>query len=760
MAGIPFAKYAKIPLGVYLTTALLLLLVSFAAWIFGAKQKLALIIIPLFFCYGAIRYEIYDQPLPTDHISFYHHAERHIYLTGFIEEIPDQRDLVTNLRVSTSAIDLGFGDRSVQGTVLVKLYAPTLPSYGDKIRVYGVLNAPPENPEFSYREYLLNHGITSMLTASEVTVLPGAKTSLLGSLTNNARANIYQRIEKLYPPPSAYLITGILIGLDKQIPPSITQAFVDTGTSHIIAISGFNISIITALLITLLTRLAGKRWGSLLSILGIGIYTLIAGGDPPVVRAALMGSLAAFGILIGRRNATLTLLFFAGLVMTFFDPITLFEPGFQLSFAATLGIISLVPPMEVWIRERFSDAFSEERKDGLLTLITDLFLITFAAQTTTLPVILAHFGKLPLITFIANPLILPLQPPLLLLSGISVFVSYIWYPAGQLIAMFAYPFAFSTIWIVEKLAPHSGFSIHFNFNNSVFIFLYYFSLLFASTTWKWMKGWFKPAIILPATFAIIFLIWQQAGKLPDGKTHILIPSAGKTDVILITTPEGEHVLINGGDKSSILLQHLGTVIPIFDKKVDLLVIANTQEENISALLKTLSLYPPEQVIWSGNRETSYSSKQLFNNLMADQIPVEFIQTGDVIELGSGLLLETLNVNQKGAVFRLSSGGFSLFLPLGINRGAIEELLAQESLSVTGYYLSENGYPPSNPSELISSISAEFYLLSFGFDNFATLPDDTLINSLNTSNLFRTDEDGWIEIIVDQNEYIVRTQLDN
>lgn len=757
MAGILFARVAKLPMNFYLISALVLFLLSLAAWKLGAKQKIALLIIPLFFMYGALRYELSNQPYQTDHVSFYHNSERHIYLTGSVQSLPDERDQVTNLKLSAKYIDLGFGDQPASGNVLVKLYTPYQVEYGDLVRVYGVMEAPPESAEFSYREYLLNQGITSLLTTDNLTILPGEDTSYFGKLITSTRMAIYERVERLFPPPSASLVNGILIGLDKQIPPETAQAFIDTGTSHIVAISGFNISIITAILITLLTRLTGKRWGTLLSILGISIYTLIAGADPPVVRSAMMGGLAAFGVLIGRRNATLTLLFFAGMIMTLIEPATLFEAGFQLSFAATLGIISMVPPMEVWVRERLFGVISEERLDGIVTIITDLFLITFAAQATTLPVILAHFGKLPWITFLANPLILPLQPPLLVLSGAAVILSYLWIPAGQILAMAAYPFAWATIWIVEWLAPYSSPSLHFNLDNTAFIVVYYSVLVFAGAVWQRTKSWFKPAILLPAALVGVFIIWQQVGGLPDGKTHILIPAAGKTDALLITTPNGEHVLINGGDKSSILLEHLGETIPAFTKKIDLLVIANTQESNLSALPSTMRLYPPQRVIWSGNRDASYSSQVLSNDLLTKKIPFDFIQTGDVVDLGGGLELKALHVNQRGAVYLLTQGGFSLFLPIGVNREAINDLVRMEPLAVTGYYLSENGYPPANPPDLIKSYPAEFYLFGFGFDNFAILPDEQLLNSLNTANLFRTDVNGWIEIVVESDQYSVRTQ---
>jgi len=758
MLGIPLAKYLNAPMPVYLVFAGVLLILALIFWLLDARQRVALLIIPLFLFYGAIRYSIYDQPYPSDHVSFFHNADRHVYLTGFVTELPDERDSVTNLKIAASAIDLGYGDQPASGLVLVKLYTPYTVSYGDKVRVSGVLGAPPESGGFSYREYLLNKGITSLLTTSKLTVLPGRQTTWLGSLTNGARLTIFSRVEKLFSPPEAYLIAGILIGMDKQIPPEVDQAFVDTGTSHIIAISGFNISIIAVILITLFTSLFGKRWGTIAAIIGIGFYTLLAGADPPVVRAAVMGSLGALGVLLKRRNATLTLLFFAGMLMAFFDPNILYEPGFQLSFAATLGIISIVPPMVDRTREWLGRFLSDERAVKALTILSDLFIITIAAQITTLPIILAHFGKLSLITFVANPLILPLQPALMILSGLAVIVSFLWMPFGSIAAAAAYPFAWVTIWVVEKLAPFSRPSLHFNADELGFIITYYTLLVIVPIYWTRLKEWFKPSVYIPVAIVLVFLVWRQVALLPDGKTHILIPSVGKADAILITTPSGEHVLINGGDKSSVLLDSLGRTISPYAKKLDLLVIANTQENDLGALPKVIGLYPPDKVIWSGNREASYSSEKLYLDLARERIPFTFAEEGSSVDLGDGLILRTENVNERGAVYTLEQGGFSILLPLGVNGEAIDELVSREPSTPTGYFLSENGYPPSNPAALIHRFPAEFYILSFGFDNFAILPSQELLDLLGSNNLFRTDEMGWIEIVTDGSEYQVNSQF--
>ena len=129
----------------------------------------------------------------------------------------------------------------------------------------------------------------------------------------------------------------------------VQQAFRDTGTAHIIAISGFNITILAGLFMTISRRLFKGRLNFLAAVAGIAIYTLLVGAEPSVVRAAIMGGLGILAQELGRRQFALNSLAFTAVVMCLFNPFMPWDVSFQLSFFATLGLILYAQPFEAWV---------------------------------------------------------------------------------------------------------------------------------------------------------------------------------------------------------------------------------------------------------------------------------------------------------------------------------------------------------------------------------------------------------------------------
>jgi competence protein ComEC len=255
-------------------------------------------------------------------------------------------------------------------------------------------------------------------------------------------------------------LAGILLGIECRILEDLRQAYSATGTTHIIAISGFNITILAGLTITVLSRYLGRTRGLIVAGVIIALYTLFVGADAPVVRAAIMGTLALLARHLGRRTNGLTSLAAASMTMTLFAPQSIHDVGFQLSFAATLGLILYAEPLKhaaIYLIKRLIPNIDPRRWGNALAEIT---LFTLAAQLTTLPIIMWHFHQISLVSLIANAFILPLQPLLMILSGIAAIVGLIWHPLGQLIACSAWPFSALTNQLVLSLAETPGGVIH------------------------------------------------------------------------------------------------------------------------------------------------------------------------------------------------------------------------------------------------------------------------------------------------------------
>src|SRR5215207_8564584 len=257
---------------------------------------------------GAARYQISVPKFDAFHIAFYNDRDYDLLITGTLTEPPDYRDNYTNLRVDVSNVDTGDGDLPAEGLLLVRVSNNQVFHYGEILRLRGKLKTPPENEDFSYRDYLAAQHIHSYMSSAEVTILPGTGgnpfSRAMYSIKDKSLTNIY----RLFPDPESSLMAGILLGVDTGLTQELQQAFKNTGTAHIIAISGFNMSIIAGLFVIFFSRFLGPRRGAVLAILGIILYTVLVGGDAAVVRAALMGGLALFAKELGRRQAALNTL--------------------------------------------------------------------------------------------------------------------------------------------------------------------------------------------------------------------------------------------------------------------------------------------------------------------------------------------------------------------------------------------------------------------------------------------------------------------
>ena len=249
-------------------------------------------ILPVAFLFGGLWYQFRQPNFDAFHIAFYNDRSYDILVTGTLAKPPDYRDTYTNLQLNVEAVDSGSGDMPVQGMVLVRAPALATYEYGQRVRVRGSLKTPPEDEEFSYRDYLARQNIHSYMSIADVTILPGNGGNFFFAQVYKLKAKLLENTYRLYQDPEASLLAGILFGVDTGLTSELQDAFKNTGTAHIIAISGFNIAIIAGIFFSIFKNLFGEKRGAAFAILGIFFYTLLVGAEAAVVRAAFMGSIS------------------------------------------------------------------------------------------------------------------------------------------------------------------------------------------------------------------------------------------------------------------------------------------------------------------------------------------------------------------------------------------------------------------------------------------------------------------------------------
>lgn len=388
-----------------------------------------------------------------------------VVFTGAVVQQPDRREERQTVVVATEAV---MADGLVQPLrTLVQLRLPAAPTvrYGQRLRVEGRLEIPSGATSFDYRGLLARRGIHAMMRNPDLTLLPGGTAPLQPLLLLNDTA--HATVLRLLPEPHASLLIGILLGLQSTLPDDVREEFRTTGTTHIMVISGWNITLVITTIAAVLfaaglTR-RGAGWGALLMV---GLFVGFVGGSPAVLRAAVMGSLVVWAELVGRPSHSWTLLFAACGVLTLLDPYALWDLGFQLSALATAGLFAWGEPLRTLL------AHGPLRWRGLRWVVEPL-ASTLAALSLVIPLLMSSFGTVSLVSPLANILLLPAVPFAFGWGVLATVAGLVVLPLGQLLATLSWPFLHWMLAVVHFCARLPGATMEVGAWSSSILWIWY-----------------------------------------------------------------------------------------------------------------------------------------------------------------------------------------------------------------------------------------------------------------------------------------------
>ena len=509
---------------------------------------------------GAARYQA--QPLapcftPAD-LAFYNGTAEHpvrATVEGVIVGYPDPQEARVSYRLRAERLTIGAETRPVQGDVLVQTARFPEYVYGDRIRAAGQLETPPTYDDFDYAAYLSVRGIDSLLRRGRIELIAHDQGSPFWAALYGLRSRCSALLNRVLPEPAASLANGMLLGIEGGIPPEVDEAFKATGTTHVIVISGSNIALLTGVLMGLLGLLIGKRRAAWPTAVAVVLYVLLVGADPSALRAGVMGVLFVFAIVLGRASTAYVSLCFAALIMTLLNPLALWDVGFQLSFAATLGLILFTPSIQARFERFFTPRLPQEHAHWILGFLSTGLIVTLAAQILTLPLIVFYFGRLSVVGLLANLLILPAQPPIMVGGMITLIVGLIWELLGQIAAVVPWFFLTYTTAVVETLAAVPFASVETGALGRVAAVLYLVVLLIALIVRG--RPQLRPLLrLLPAprraaawlAVAVVpaLLMVTAIDLRPDGQLHVTFIPGADGEAALVTTPGGRQVWIWDG----------------------------------------------------------------------------------------------------------------------------------------------------------------------------------------------------------------------
>lgn len=585
--------------------------------------------------------------------------------------MPVAGDRTSRFYVKVDAGENQQGDQfPLSGKVLIEIPVGSEFEYGDRIRIHGMAETPPENESFSYREYLAYEGVYSLFSYPYVELVEKDAGNPLMQSIYSYRQHAHKTIGIIFPQPEAALISGILLGLDDDIPADVVAAFRETGTAHIIAISGFNIAIIASFIFWIFRRVTLRWNAAIITVVILFLYSIFVGWQPAVVRAAIMGSMAILGSLIGRRGAGLNTLAFTAALMCFFNPFLPWNISFQLSFTATLGLILLGDPMQrgfsAWLERRIP----KENAKKIAQWVGEYLLLTIAAQIATLPVIAFQFQRISLTALIANPLILPAQPLLMVLGAITVFIASLFLPAGNLLAYLVLPLASYTIRVVEKLAELPG-ELQISALPPWLIIGVYLLAFTGFVFREKLKQHITPTVVLIGAGLITVIFWKGALARPDGNLHLVIPDIENSNAIILKTPGGKTILFNGATSSSLLTSVIEQQLSIFDRELEALFITDSKATTISGLVSMVEDIGVQQCFWGSGVPSSRTARRLESGLRSSGSDTMLLEEGQVFEVEEGILIEVLENSLEGTSLLVSQGNFKALIPGGVPASDLE-----------------------------------------------------------------------------------------
>jgi len=349
----------------------------------------------------------------------------------------------------------------------IQLYAPRFPEYryGDLLLVRGTINSIPD----TYARYFEKERISGTLRFAEITLMSHDNGSKILSGLFNIKRFTEHAFNRALPEKQAAFLSGILLGETAEFSPEFKENLSRTGTNHLVALSGYNISIIGKGIMAALGAWFSRRKTFVITTFAIFGFVIMTGAEASVVRAAIMGFLVLLADRTERLYSFRNALAIAAFFMILMNPkLLLFDVGFQLSFAAVMGLVYVEPAL--------SRIFRPFRNPGIFGW-RDNFFQTFSAQIAVFPILASVFGIFSPISLITNMLVLLFIPLTMFLGFLIMLTSILSTYISLIVALITNVFLTYELWVIDFFAK---IPLQISFNESMFMFsaLYYLALIF------------------------------------------------------------------------------------------------------------------------------------------------------------------------------------------------------------------------------------------------------------------------------------------
>ena len=790
--------YIEPSLAISLLAVLLILI--FVCALAGIRELVIYVLLASIFLLGALDIgRIVNPEVPPDHISRL--AGKEVYMEGLVSEDPRLSEDRAELVIESSRVFAGTSTIPASGKLLIRVMDredSEMPKYGDLIRFQTKLKAPRSfrNPGgFDYERYLLFKGIRVrglVKSAAGIVVIRENQGNVFRFHLEIFRSYLRGIIKSRSSMPAAAIIQAMVLGEQSEIPRDIYDKFCRTGTSHIIAISGFNIGIIAfCVFFVFRTIMCKSEWvllrfnvtraAALFSIAPIVAFAFIAGLGISTVRATVMILIFIAALLSDRETDLPNTLAFAAFIILMFSPVSLFDVSFQLSFAAVAAIIYFAPRASVLLPdiEPGANLIQKAIRAFLLFLI-----VTLSATVGTLPLILFYFNILSLSVVPANLVLLPILGYLVLFLSMAVIAAS----------------AFSA-WLAGLFVQASAFFVNVSIRCVEFISAIPYSYIFVPTpTLLEIAAFYiliaAAAALLPVgkeknsnsrsidraapeinnkvylkivvAAAVLFFaadgLFHYLKQKNPGSLNVTCLDVGQASSTFIRFPGGKKMLVDGGGFFDSEFDVGRFVIAPFlwqerTAGLDYVVLTHPHPDHLNGLVFVIQNFKVGEVWTNGEPPDSGDSEQydeFLKILRERKIPQRLIsERTPGMEIG-GARISFLNppksssgdLNNDAIVMKLDFRKTSLMMPADIMQDTEERLASgrfRKKLKSDVLIAPHHGAGSSNCAKFLKAVSPRSAVLSCGGNPF--IPSAEVLQRYEKAKvrIYRTDRDGAVTI---------------
>jgi competence protein ComEC len=699
------------------------------AWHYKFLSKRFSIILTLTFAFGVF-YTHYKTP-QSDALEKY--INQNSKIAGTVSSIPKYDNQKTKFHLD---IDL-INNKKEIGTTAVNIYSSTNPKIqiGDIVTLEGKFQSPHRASnfgQFDYSDYLKNQGIFTVFYSQNCKIQGKSENFYFKTQKyfTNLAEKILQKHAKYLTKSQTDLLGGVVFGHRSiNLSDDVKQDFINSGTFHILAASGMQIALVL-LFWCFLMKLVKLPYN--LSLLSGGIiiifYACFTGFPASILRALLMAEFIILGKLIDRQADSIALLLFVCSIMLLYNPVSILDIGFQLSFITTFGLIFAIPK------------FSESLKN-IPQWLSGTILVTLIAQTFASPLLIFYFNNLPLYSIFANMLILPLVSIITFggfLSGILALI-----PKTDLIIMLFSkilgPSLVAINWIAEFFANLPNSLIYVKQITAFSIILAYIFIIFSILLIQnGLKKKFLAAISITSLGLFLFL---NINFFPSKNLDITFFNVGNSDAILVRLPNEKQFLIDTGRSNPYGASSGKTVIDeylksIGNNKLEAIILTHSDSDHIGGCLDVLKFTKPKKIYQMTKSNDTKTATELQKYICENKINVQSIPPNSCLnlDLDKNVKIKLYapkgqNQNTTSLITYIEEGDFSALL-MGDNEKEVSDfskIAPKKPLQLLK--LGHHGSKDSIDEKMIKNLHPQNVVISVGKNNYHH-PDFEVLDLLN------------------------------